>query len=144
MRSKKFLLMVGAAMLALSTFAPAATASSRGGDLRVTKECSAYFGRAGEFCTFVTSNIRAIPSGARIYYADAAGATILDTDVVIVAGPGNVANGHCTLDFLALPGRCTFSGGTGNFVHFHASAAVSALGNNVWQWDGSFSFRPRD
>jgi hypothetical protein len=143
MGSKRILLTLGAAMLALSAFAPAATASSRGGDLHVTKECSQYFGHAGEFCTFVTSNIRAIPSGARIYYADAAGETTLDTDVVIVAGPGNVAYGHCTLDFLALPGRCTFSGGTGKFVHFHASAAVSALGNNVWQWDGSYSFSQR-
>ena len=110
----------------------------------MTKECSAYFGRAGEFCTFLSSNIKAIPGGARVYYAEDAGETTLDTDVVIVAGPGNVATGHCTLDFQALPGRCNFSGGTGQFRHFHATAAVSVDGQNVWHWDGTYAFGPHD
>lgn len=144
MRSKRILLAVGAAILSLSSFAPAVAASPRSGDLHVTKECSDYTGQAGSFCTFVTSNIKAIPPGARIVYAEAAGATSLDTDVVIVAGPGNVANGHCALDFLALPGLCTFSGGTGNFTHFHASAAVSVDATGLWHWEGTYSFSPRD
>ena len=129
-------------ILGLSALAPSAAASPRSGNLEITKECGEYHGNAGEFCTFVSSNIKAIPSGARIYYASPAGASSLDTDVVIVAGPGNVANGHCTLDFLALPGLCTFSGGTGKFVHFHAWAAVSVDDANLWHWAGAFSFSP--
>jgi hypothetical protein len=142
--SKRLLLLVGAAILSLTAFAPSVAASPRSGDLHITKECGDYHGNAGEFCTFVSSNIKAIPAGARIYYATAAGASTLDTDVVIVAGPGNVANGHCTLDFLALPGLCTFSGGTGQFVHFQAWAAVSADNTGLWHWEGAFSFSPQD
>jgi hypothetical protein len=142
--SKRLLLLLGAAILALIAFAPSVAASPRSGDLQITKECSEYTGQAGSFCTFVSSNIRAIPAGARIYYASAAGPTSLDTDVTIVAGPGNIATGHCTLDFLALPGRCTFSGGTGQFTHFQAWAAVSVDGSDLWHWDGAFSFSPRD
>ena len=92
--SKRLLLVAAAAILSLAALAPSVAASPRSGDLQITKECSEYTGQAGSFCTFVSSNIRAIPAGAWIYYASAAGATSLDTDVVIVAGPGNVATGH--------------------------------------------------
>jgi hypothetical protein len=142
MRSRKIVLSVVAAILAIGSVAPIVAASPRSGDLEMTKECSAFHGQAGEFCTFLSSNIKAIPAGARIYYAEAAGATTLDTDVVIVAGPGNVATGHCTLDFTALPGHCTFSGGTGKFHHFHATAAVSVDAQNVWHWNGTYAFGP--
>ena len=73
----------------------------------------------------------------------AAGPGSLDTDVVIVAGPGNVARGHCTLVFASLPGRCTFSGGTGTFTHFHASVAVSVDATGLWHWEGTYSFTRR-
>jgi hypothetical protein len=55
-----------------------------------------------------------------------------------------VASGHCTLDFLALPGVCTLSGGTGKFTHIQASVVVSpdATAANVWHWDGTFAFSP--
>ena len=139
-----FLVVAAAAVVALIAFAPSVAASPRSGHLQITKECSEYTGQAGSFCTFVSSNIKAIPTGARIYYASAAGATSLDTDVAVVAGPGNVATGHCTLDFLALPGQCTFSGGTGQFTHFQASAAVSVDGTGLWHWDGAFTFNPLD
>jgi hypothetical protein len=142
--SKRLLFLIGAAILALIAFAPSVAASPRSGHLQITKECSEYTGQAGSFCTFVSSNIKAIHSGARIYYVSAAGATSLDTDVVIVAGPGNVAAGHCTLDFLALPGLCRFSGGTGQFTHFQAWASVSVDGTGLWHWDGVFSFSPLD
>jgi hypothetical protein len=142
--SKRLLVLAATAILSLIAFAPSVAASPRSGDLHITKECSEYTGQAGSFCTFVSSNIRAIPSGARIYYATAAGATTLDTNVVIVAGPGNVATGHCTLDFLALPGLCAFSGGTGQFTHFQAWAAVSVDGTGLWHWEGAFNFSPLD
>jgi len=144
MRSKGMSLLAGVAMLVMSVLAPSVMASPRAGALHMTKECSEYTGGAGSFCTFTSSNIKAIEAGARIVYAEAAGATALDTDVAIAAGPGNVAAGHCTLDFTALPGRCTFSGGTGKFNHFHASVAVSVDATGLWHWDGTYGFSPHD
>jgi hypothetical protein len=142
-QSLRRLLFIVVAILAIGAFAPAAAASPRSGDLVMAKECSQYTGQAGSFCTFTASNIKAIPAGSRIVYTDAAGATSLDTDVTIVAGPRGSAFGHCALVFAALPGRCTFSGGTGKFRHFHATASVSVDANNLWHWVGSYSFGPK-
>jgi hypothetical protein len=144
MRSKRLVLVIVAAIPLLAGLAPGVAASPRSGDLRVTKECSEYFGNAGEFCTFTSSNIKAIERGDQIVYAQAAGPGVLDTDVVIVAGPGNIATGHCTLVFASLPGQCTFRGGTGTFTHFHASVAVSVDRTGLWHWDGTYSFSPPD
>src|SRR5687768_16499497 len=104
-----------------SSAAPSLSASSqRRGDLHVTKECSEYFGRAGEFCTITSSNLKQIEVGSRVVYAEAAGATSLDSDVVLdPPGPGNnEAFGHRALEFATGRGVCTFSGGTGKFTHF--------------------------
>ena len=44
--------------------------------------------------------------------------------------------------------RCTFSGGTGKFTHFQATAAVSlplgGPGGPNFSWTGTYSFSPRD
>jgi hypothetical protein len=143
MSGRRAVLLVLGVILSLAGLAPGVAASPRSGDLHVTKECSEYFGQAGEFCTFTSSNIKAIEAGDRIVYADAAGVGALDTDVVIAGGPGNTARGHCTLAFASLPGRCTFSGGTGTFTHFHASVAVSVDSAGLWHWDGTYDFRPQ-
>jgi hypothetical protein len=125
---------------------PSLSASPRSGDLHVTKECSAYTGLAGSFCTITSSNVKAIEVGSRVIYVRAAGATSLDTDVVLdTPGPGNnKAFGHCALEFATGLGLCTFSGGTGKFSWFDATAHVSYLGGPDWAWDGTYSFSPRD
>ena len=71
---------------------------------------------------------------------------MLDTDVTLdPPGPGdNQAFGHCRLDLASGVGLCTFSGGTGKFTHFEASAAVSSLGRPKWAWNGTYSFDPRE
>jgi hypothetical protein len=143
MRSKRIVLAIVAAILSLAGLPAGVAASPRSGELHVTKECSEYQGQPGQFCTFQSSNIKAIELGDRIVYAQAAGSASLDTDVVIVAGPGNIAAGHCTLVFASLPGRCMFSGGTGNFTHFHASVAVSVDEFGLWHWEGTYDFRPQ-
>ncbi len=116
--------------------------SPRSGALHVTKECSAYTGLAGSFCTITSSSLRQIPVGSKVIYAEAASATSLDTDVILdPPGSGNsVAFGHCTLDFSTAEGVCTFSGGTGKFKHFQASVAVSYLSGPNWAWNGTYSF----
>ena len=87
-----------------------------------------------------------VEAGSRIVYAQAAGRASLDSDIVLdLPGPGNnTAFGHCALDFAIGVGLCTFSGGTGKFTHFDASANVSYLGGPNWAWDGTYSLRPQD
>ena len=143
MSANRIVVGVAAATLLLAGLAPAVAASPRSGELHVTKECSQYFGGAGEFCTFTSSNIKAIDAGDRIFYAEAASAISLDTDVVLAGGPGGVAFGHCTLVWASLPGQCTFWGGTGIFTHFNASVAVSPDSAGLWHWDGTYSFSPK-
>ena len=131
---------------AASGLAALSASSPRSGALHVTKECSAYTGLAGSFCTITSSNLDAIEVGSRIVYARAAGVTSLDSDIVVdTPGPGNnTAVGHCALDFATGLGLCTFSGGTGKFTWFRASANVSYLGGPNWAWDGTYRFSPRD
>ena len=141
MRIHRLSFVLAIAGITALALAPAASATPRSGEVHIIKDCSAFTGQAGSFCTITSSNVRAIPAGTRIVYASAAGATTLDTDISIAAGPGNVAWGHCTLDFLALPGLCTLWGGTGKFTHVHASVVVSPDATpNVWHWDGTFAF----
>lgn len=132
--------------LSLSTGAASVSASSaKKGDLHVTKECSEYTGAAGSFCTITSSNLAAIEVGSKVFYHQAAGISpgLLDSDVLLDAGTGNRAVGHCTLDFATGLGLCTFSDGTGQFTGFHARVDVSPPTDGVnWHWDGTYSFSP--
>jgi hypothetical protein len=122
--------------------------SPRTGELHVTKECSTYAGHAGDVCTITSSNVEAIEVGSKVIYAQAADFSTLslDSDVALdLPGPGNnTASGHCHLNLVTNIGVCTFSGGTGKFMHFQASANVSYLRGPDYAWDGTYSFDPRD
>jgi hypothetical protein len=122
------------------------SASPRSGEIHVTKECSEYTGLAGSFCTITSSNVKAIEVGSKVFYAEAAGATALDSDIVLdVPGPGNnKAFGHCALDLLTGLGLCTFSGGTGKFTWFNARVDVTNTPDSLWHWNGTYSFNPRN
>jgi hypothetical protein len=123
--------------------AGSATSTQRSGALHVTKECSQYNGQAGSFCTITSSNLNAIDAGSKVSYAQSAGATGLDSDLVLDTGPGNSAFGHVTLPWATLSGVVTFSGGTGQFRGFHASVIVTYNPTtNLWYWDGTYSFNP--
>jgi hypothetical protein len=140
---------VVALTLALSTGAASVSASfDRNRPLHVTKECTEYFGQAGEFCTITGSNLGIIKIGSRVYYDQAAGVPegMLDSNVVLDAGYGNRAVGRCTLDDATGQGLCTFSDGTGRFAGFNARVRVSPPppGGTDWRWDGTYSFSPLD
>jgi hypothetical protein len=140
MRSVRSLAAVTATVLALAVLVPSASAHSpRTHELRATKECSAYTGLAGSYCTFTSSSLAAIKAGSRIFYASPAGTTSLDSDVVIVVGHRTTATGHCALDFTTGLGKCTFWKGTGELAGFRASVDVSYLGGPDWAWDGTYS-----
>lgn len=120
-------------------------ASGRSGKLRITKECSAYTGGAGSFCTITSSNLASIPAGSKVLYDQAAGipAGLLDSNVVLDAGDGNRAVGRCTLDGVTNLGLCTFSDGTGELTGFQARVEVDC--RSGCRWDGTYSFtRERD
>ena len=135
------------AVVAAGAFAVASSASSspRSGELHVTKECHEYHGLAGQHCTITSSNIPQIKVGSKVIYASAAGDPTpgqLNSDLII-DGPGNnTAYGHVVLDLTTGTGVVTFSGGTGEFKHFHAQVAVSPLGGVNFAWDGTYSFNP--
>jgi hypothetical protein len=146
---KVFALALVAAFEGLTlSFSPgvASASSSRSGALLVTKECSQYDYTAGSFCTITSSNLPEIPVGSKVVYAQAFGAQVpgwLDSDIVLVAGHGNTARGHCYLNGANGLGVCTFSGGTGKAFHeFHADVNVSFLGGVAWSWGGTYSFNP--
>jgi hypothetical protein len=130
----------------LAPGAVSSASSQRSGALHVTKDCSLYFGRAGDTCTITSSSVKAIEVGTRIIYASDAVGTFLDTDVVLdPPGPGNnKAFGHCTLSLATGVGQCSLSGGTGKFTWVQASVAVSYLGGPNFAWEGTYSFSPRD
>ena len=120
------------AVVMVAAFATAGSAENTGnprsGDLHVTKECSQYYGHAGEFCTITGSNLNAIRPGMKVIYTNAAEIHRRAwTADLVLDGPGNNdAYGHVTLNLLTGTGPLTFSGGTGRFSGFHASVTVTA------------------
>jgi hypothetical protein len=126
---------VAAASSAANTASP-----PRSGALHVTKECSQFTGQAFSFCTITSSNVKEITVGSKVVYLQAPGSTSLDSDIVLVVGPGKYALGHVTLDLATGTGEVRLSGGAGRFDSFHAKVAVSALGGPDWAWDGKYRF----
>ncbi len=136
------LLVVAASVLAVTASAQSGAANHRARPFHLTKTCppSQYQGQIGGYCTVTSSNVAAIAVGTKIFYAQAAGPTSLDSDVILYVGPGNTATGHCALDFATGLGRCTLSGGTRRLDGIHARVDVSYLGGYDWAWDGTYRF----
>jgi hypothetical protein len=133
------MLLAGAAVTFSLTQGAVSVSAAAGGNLHAVKECSQYAGAAGEFCTFTSSNLAAIPVGTRVYYTQAAGIVggLLDSNVILDAGNGNRAFGRCTLDFSTGLGLCAFSDGLGQFAGFQGRFNVSSY----FVWDGAYTFR---
>lgn len=133
-----------AGSIALTTQpATLSAAAEKKGELHVMKECSQNTGLAGSYCTITSSNLATILAGSRIYYGQAFGvpAGMLDSDVILDAGAGNRAIGHCTVDGATGAGLCTFSDGTGEFAGFEARVEVSTKDGVNFGWDGTYSFK---
>ena len=148
-RSPIRLLVVVAAIVSFAALAlaPSVSASSpRSGDLQATEDCSAFTGLAGDHCTIVASNLKAIEIGSLVIALQARGPAGLDTDLVLDVGPGNIALGHVTINPSTGMGVLTWSGGTGKFTHFHADVVIShdLTNPHLWNWNGTYSFSPHD
>ena len=145
---KSFLgLVAGAVLLVVLGFSvPAASSTNqalRGTKaFHGTKDCSGATGLAGGFCTFRSSNVKAITVGSRIFYFQAGGQTALDSDMAVYVKRGTLATGHCLLRFATGTGLCTISDGTGALAGFHAHVRVTADASipNLWHWDGTYGF----
>ncbi len=123
-----------------------AESKARSGEFHATKECppATFQGRAGDFCTITSSNLKEIPAGTRVYYLSPAGPTTIDSDVVLdPPNPGNnTAFGHVSLSFTTLTGLVTLNGGTGKFKNINVRVDVTHLDGVNWAWDGSYSYSP--
>jgi hypothetical protein len=127
-----------------------AESSRRSGALHLAKECSTFTGQAGDHCTVVRTNVKAIPVGSKVFYLVPSNLALgtYDGDVELRVKPGNVAFGHCIVPdlFSIIPntviGHCVFSGGTGRFSEFSAQIVVSVDGLDpaLADWDGAYSF----
>jgi hypothetical protein len=120
-----------------------ASATPRSGAMNISKECSQYGGAVGDFCTITASNVDAIKVGSKVVYAQPPNADgSLDSDIVVTDGRGSRIFGHVTLNPTTM--IITFSGGTGQFVHFSASADVTVTDGGtpaeLWHWDGQYTF----
>ena|SRR5256885_5945198 len=126
--------------------------SARSGTLHLSKECSAYTGLAGSFCTITKSSLSEIKVGTREFALKDANfaANSLESDGVLYVRDGNLALNHCSIfDLTATSGRigtCTFSGGIGQLRGFHADVVVSVDKNdpNIADFDGPYSFSKND
>jgi hypothetical protein len=107
-----------------------------------TKDCSGMTGLVGAFCTFRSSNVKALKVGSKIFYFQQASKTALDSDIVIYVKRGSVATGHCLLRSATGVGLCTISDGTGTLAGFHLRVRVTADASipKLWHWDGTYSF----
>ena len=144
---KSVLGLVAGAVLLVVLGVSVSAASSRNPALRGrqpfhgTKDCSGATGLAGGFCTFRSSNVKALKAGSKIFYVQEAGKTALDSDTIIYVQRGTVATGHCFLSS-AGPGLCTMSDGTGTLAGFRFRVRVTedASVPGLFHWDGTYSF----
>ena len=132
-------LVIGVVLLAALGFSVSAASSQNQAPRETkafhgTKDCSGFTGLVGAFCTFRSSNVKAVKAGSRIFYFQLASKTALDSDIVIYVGPGTVATGHCLL---------RFANGVGLCAGFQARLRVTADSSipKLWHWDGTYSFR---
>ena len=135
------------ALVSITGTALVSAAPEKTRKLHAVKECTEYFGNAGEWCTISVSNVRQMPIGSRFLYSQAAGipAGLLDSNVVLDAGDGNRAQGRCTLDIATQIGLCTFSDGVGELLGFQAHINVACPGDGiVCSLEGTYSFRDAD
>jgi hypothetical protein len=145
---KSFLGLVAGAVLLVVLGVSVPAASSKNQALRGTrqfhgtKDCSGFTGLAGAYCTFRSSNVKAVKAGSKIFYFHVVGKTALDSDIVVYVGRGTVATGHCFLRFATGVGLCTISDGTGALAGFHARVRVTADSSipKLWHWDGTYGF----
>jgi len=138
MRSVRRLLVVAAAIFALTLAVPSVSASSQKA-FHLDKSCAADASEPlGYVCTVQHSDFKWIPAGTEVHYTsqNAAG-DVVQATITIKNGS---TNGVCVWSS-AVNAVCTFSPGTGRTSQFHLRVVVTANTDaSVWFWDGWYWF----
>ena len=140
MRSVRSLMVVAAAMLAVSGCTAASPAADAHKAFQLDKTCVAVG------CTIVSSDLDAIPVGTLIKYTDIGDGSTRQSNATFVVKDGT-ASGFCDFnhDGKPLAAQCTFLSGTGVLTGFHLVADVTLTGDPnspdaVWHWAGTYWF----
>ncbi len=138
MRSIRNLVVVAAAMLAISGCSAAANTHK---PFHLDKNCA-----SNVVCTVVSSDLDAIPPGTVLSYTDIGDGSTQQQTVTFQTRDGS-ASGFCDFNFDGNPlvGQCTFLSGTGALKGFHLVGDVTATGdqnspNAVYHWAGTYWF----
>jgi hypothetical protein len=140
MRSFGRLVVVGAAIMALTVMVPSASAASQR-SFYLDKTCGPDSSEPlGYVCIVQHSDFKWIPAGTKVHYLSKVG-NVVDAAIWIRNGS---TNGHCvwSSDVNAV---CTFDGGTGRLMQFHLEVVVTANADqSTWFWNGSYWFGGHD
>ena len=138
MRSVRRLLVVAAAIFALTLAVPSVSAASQKA-FHLDKTCAADASEPlGYVCTVQHSDFKWIPPGTEVHYTsqNAAG-DVVQATITIKNGS---TNGVCVWSS-PVNAICTFSPGSGRFSQFHLRVVVTANADaSVWFWDGWYWF----
>lgn len=134
--SARRLVLVFAAIAALTVLAPTVSAASPIGQISLTKTCD-----APDHCTVQTSLPGSpLPVGTEGFYNGPFPVSRLSSQVVLVTPGGATATGHCTLSFVSATGTCSFGSGTGALAGFHANLTVTTADWTTFVWIGTYHF----
>jgi len=138
MSSIKRLLAVLAAIVALTAFAPVASAGSNK-DFHLDKTCGPDASEPlGFVCTIQHADFKWFPAGTQVHYtsANAAGDVVQAT----IAIDNGSTDGECIWSS-PVNAVCTFGPGTGRLSQFHLVVHVTANADvSLWFWDGTYWF----
>jgi hypothetical protein len=137
-RARLRLLIVGGAFVALTAFAPVASASPSSG-ISFTKTC-------GDWCTVDnSSNTSVLPNGSTLTYFGPRFDPHLSSGFVLDTGAGT-ATGRCQLNWATGIGSCSIDRGTGSLAGIHVvlsewvDFADGDFANFVFHLDGTYHF----
>lgn len=142
MRSMNRLLVVIAAMAALTFLVPSVSASSPIGAVHLTKTCPTW--ETTQTCTVQTATAGPIQVGTVVAYSGLFSPT-LSAAVTLTMPDNSTATGHCTLVWRPELvgndgfGTCTFTTGTGSLAGFHANLTIADHPDTlITDWDGTY------
>ena len=148
MRTIRKLLTVAGFIIAATIVVGSAAAAPAFQPLTLVKDCSQFTGNIPSSCTITASNLAVIPVGSKVFYYGPviSNPAFLSSSIILDAGDGNTALGHCNVNRSATPklGICAFWAGSGSLAGFQAIVMVTADAEKakVWHWDGSYVLAP--
>ena len=141
---------IAVAVLSLASFtatpAFAQNENDSQGTARLVKDCPYYDFTPWSFCTIGSSNIPEIPRGSKVYYTQTTNIVpgIIDSNVLLDAGNGNLATGRRTFYFpnpSTANGLCQYTDGIGQLAGFQARLVVTPIEGTSYNLIGPYQFK---